>query len=114
MPSSAWNTDVCSRSEEHTSELQSLTKLVCRLLLEKKEKRGIFDRVLSKLVISLDKGPMLILPVMDSSKDLGPNYGIMPIWAIRNKKKDVVDSVLAPSVNYNRYLKTSYTYRHYV
>src|SRR5437016_4488796 len=26
-----------SRSEEHTSELQSLTKLVCRLLLEKKK-----------------------------------------------------------------------------
>src|SRR5438093_2701559 len=26
------------RSEEHTSELQSLTKLVCRLLLEKKNK----------------------------------------------------------------------------
>src|ERR1019366_9196368 len=35
MPSSAWKTDVCSRSEEHTSELQSLTNLVCRLLLEK-------------------------------------------------------------------------------
>src|SRR5437016_7009620 len=32
--------DVCSgsRSEEHTSELQSLTNLVCRLLLEKKKK----------------------------------------------------------------------------
>src|SRR5262249_58170883 len=27
-----------SRSEEHTSELQSLTNLVCRLLLEKKKK----------------------------------------------------------------------------
>src|ERR1019366_4962788 len=27
------------RSEEHTSELQSLTNLVCRLLLEKKHKR---------------------------------------------------------------------------
>src|SRR5438093_7712359 len=27
------------RSEEHTSELQSLTKLVCRLLLEKKTTR---------------------------------------------------------------------------
>ena len=27
----------CVRSEEHTSELQSLTKLVCRLLLEKKK-----------------------------------------------------------------------------
>src|ERR1019366_7902885 len=35
MPSSAWSSDVC-RSEDHTSELQSLTNLVCRLLLEKK------------------------------------------------------------------------------
>src|SRR5437016_11440633 len=35
-----------ARSEEHTSELQSLTNLVCRLLLEKKKHRlrmaGIF------------------------------------------------------------------------
>src|SRR5258706_9273734 len=29
------------RSEEHTSELQSLTNLVCRLLLEKKKKKMI-------------------------------------------------------------------------
>src|SRR5438093_6217930 len=29
------------RSEEHTSELQSLTNLVCRLLLEKKKKERI-------------------------------------------------------------------------
>src|SRR5437016_11971209 len=29
-----------SRSEEHTSELQSLTNLVCRLLLEKKKKQN--------------------------------------------------------------------------
>src|SRR5258705_13705578 len=29
---------VASRSEEHTSELQSLRHLVCRLLLEKKKK----------------------------------------------------------------------------
>src|SRR5438093_8589417 len=29
-----------SRSEEHTSELQSLTNLVCRLLLEKKKKHN--------------------------------------------------------------------------
>src|SRR5438093_6566649 len=31
------------RSEEHTSELQSLTNLVCRLLLEKK-KQGLTQR----------------------------------------------------------------------
>src|SRR5438046_3777224 len=30
---------VDQRSEEHTSELQSLTNLVCRLLLEKKKKK---------------------------------------------------------------------------
>src|SRR5438046_5916037 len=29
------------RSEEHTSELQSLTNLVCRLLLEKKKKKQV-------------------------------------------------------------------------
>src|SRR2546425_2658278 len=29
------------RSEEHTSELQSLAYLVCRLLLEKKKKKNI-------------------------------------------------------------------------
>src|SRR5205823_14370128 len=32
------------RSEEHTSELQSLAYLVCRLLLEKKKVRILFDR----------------------------------------------------------------------
>src|SRR5947207_7248391 len=30
--------EACSRSEEHTSELQSHSDLVCRLLLEKKKK----------------------------------------------------------------------------
>src|SRR2546425_4837866 len=29
--------EICVRSEEHTSELQSLAYLVCRLLLEKKK-----------------------------------------------------------------------------
>src|SRR5205814_9208393 len=33
--------DDLSRSEEHTSELQSLRHLVCRLLLEKKKKKII-------------------------------------------------------------------------
>src|SRR3989339_543583 len=34
----------CARSEEHTSELQSLTNLVCRLLLEKKNKNRLRGR----------------------------------------------------------------------
>src|SRR2546430_10909614 len=32
------------RSEEHTSELQSQSNLVCRLLLEKKKKKSIRSR----------------------------------------------------------------------
>src|SRR5436190_17063921 len=32
---------LCERSEEHTSELQSHSDLVCRLLLEKKKKKEI-------------------------------------------------------------------------
>src|SRR2546427_2413968 len=33
------------RSEEHTSELQSQSNLVCRLLLEKKKKGDVLSRV---------------------------------------------------------------------
>src|SRR2546430_10012757 len=33
-----WPTSCPARSEEHTSELQSQSNLVCRLLLEKKKK----------------------------------------------------------------------------
>src|SRR2546425_4740958 len=43
------------RSEEHTSQLQSLAYLVCRLLLEKKKKRlNTVDRGCSILEISAD------------------------------------------------------------
>src|SRR5688572_32729340 len=37
------------RSEEHTSELQSQSNLVCRLLLEKKKKKKTTRRLLPKL-----------------------------------------------------------------
>src|SRR2546425_8248477 len=37
------------RSEEHTSELQSLAYLVCRLLLEKKKKQYKTDALRDKL-----------------------------------------------------------------
>src|SRR2546425_3127580 len=36
------------RSEEHTSELQSLAYLVCRLLLEKKKKEFYDDRLVDR------------------------------------------------------------------
>src|SRR5438093_3859008 len=47
------------RSEEHTSELQSLTNLVCRLLLEKKKQRFVshiphIDTISYDIVVSVD------------------------------------------------------------
>src|SRR5688572_33048316 len=39
--SRAWAWTGSGRSEEHTSELQSQSNLVCRLLLEKKKKKKI-------------------------------------------------------------------------
>src|SRR5258706_3948300 len=52
------------RSEEHTSELQSLTNLVCRLLLEKKKKihYTVFD--------SHTRTAHSILPAIYRSTDL--------------------------------------------
>src|SRR5258707_5657005 len=41
----------CTRSEEHTSELQSRQYLVCRLLLEKKKKNIELVRNLSMYMI---------------------------------------------------------------
>src|SRR2546423_9278673 len=51
------------RSEEHTSELQSLAYLVCRLLLEKKKNRSLRLRAVDPTVlISLFKPAPIVPP----------------------------------------------------
>src|SRR2546430_4788216 len=54
------------RSEEHTSELQSQSNLVCRLLLEKKKKKNIacdnFDALCSVGADTLQAPPTLCPP----------------------------------------------------
>src|SRR5438477_4117344 len=52
LSSSVWRVPVKERqgrSEEHTSELQSHVNLVCRLLLEKKKKKGPLESALVDL-----------------------------------------------------------------
>src|SRR5437016_8877023 len=51
--------EVFRRSEEHTSELQSLTNLVCRLLLEKKK----IIHLLPLFILNL--GPYRLVPSFD-------------------------------------------------
>src|SRR2546430_13535455 len=48
------------RSEEHTSELQSQSNLVCRLLLEKKKHKTHEPYVLLRTTVSLRVTPMLL------------------------------------------------------
>src|SRR2546430_13358333 len=50
------------RSEEHTSELQSQSNLVCRLLLEKKNKTGPGSTLLRHLTLPITLSPNLHSP----------------------------------------------------
>src|SRR5256884_6604833 len=52
-----------SRSEEHTSELQSRLHLVCRLLLEKKKKKNELCCLLTTLTAALTNAPPLSMTV---------------------------------------------------
>src|SRR2546422_5534781 len=47
-----------SRSEEHTSELQSRLHLVCRLLLEKKKKQNMQNLIKIKQYMNLQDGQL--------------------------------------------------------
>ena len=74
---------------------------------------SIFNRVLDALVIDLEKGPILPLPIAEASKDLGLNIGVMPVWAVWNAQKTGVDYVMAPSVSYNENLGATFGYKQY-
>src|SRR5258705_10152968 len=60
------NLSMVERSEEHTSELQSLRHLVCRLLLEKKKTRNFVDFDLSKEIQELMARPYWERPVQQA------------------------------------------------
>ncbi len=77
-------------------------------------KEGLLARVLSAITINTPNGPIIPFPVVDSSKDLGPSFGIMPVIAIKDKKTSELKSVIVPSVSYNENLRTTLTYRHYI
>src|SRR2546421_4135530 len=60
------------RSEEHTSELQSRSDLVCRLLLEKKKKQNMCAKAIIVLGKKLKKGALLLKS--EDRKTVGPFY----------------------------------------
>src|SRR3989441_2640272 len=76
-----------TRSEEHTSELQSLAYLVCRLLLEKKKNKPQHARRQESDADTLphcwtrtgDGGPALALSVLEVSVPRAPHLGQTPL-----------------------------------
>src|SRR5688572_31832389 len=57
----ALTTKIVSRSEEHTSELQSQSNLVCRLLLEKKKSLYIKTILKRDSCLTVQMLPLLLL-----------------------------------------------------
>src|SRR2546425_4394512 len=54
---------LATRSEEHTSELQSLAYLVCRLLLEKKKNKHLnVNRDLTYIIVLLHRSTHVLHP----------------------------------------------------
>jgi hypothetical protein len=116
-------------SYETKKEIKTLKEVDKKEFLKEKDKeeivniltstqlpqQGILNRIADKLVLDIKGNPLLILPILDSSKDLGVNFGFMPVVAIRNKEKSGdVSSVIAPSISHNKYLGYTYAYRHYL
>src|SRR5258706_1018234 len=73
------------RSEEHTSELQSLTNLVCRLLLEKKKSDAL--RLNTSGLLRLDIAPCAVISSRQQSLQatrqciVPPHPGIPPVFS---------------------------------
>src|SRR5205823_10218197 len=76
------------RSEEHTSELQSLAYLVCRLLLEKKNIR---------YVVSVSDLIVLLVSLREPSGDRGFRLVLVFVWGLRtNRLLSLPDIVSIP------------------
>src|SRR2546430_9114480 len=81
-----------ARSEEHTSELQSQSNLVCRLLLEKKKKiricLGIVDTLLRKVFVDDGLSRLMIVKLsIIVAVVCGCRYSVMHLC----EHDDVVD-----------------------
>ena len=77
-------------------------------------KEGLLSKTLNAITIDTKYGPIIPFPVVDSSKDLGPSFGFMPVIAIKDPVTKNIKSVIVPSATYNANLRTTLTYRHYI
>lgn len=105
-----------TKIEPKTKEeiLKTLERPTTSYLKAEKAPEGLLARALGAITIETPAGPLIPFPVIDSSKDLGPSFGIMPVMAIKHKADGEIKSVIVPSFTYNKNLRTTLTYRQYV
>jgi hypothetical protein len=75
---------------------------------------NLLARALHRVTLDTRNGPVIFLPTADSSRDLGPSFGIMPVFAIRRQGTADMKAVIVPSLSYNKNLGNTLTYRHYI
>ena len=105
------------KAKEEITKIEPKTKEDILKTLERPAtsyREGLLARMLNTITINTTNGPIIPFPVVDSSKDLGPSFGFMPVIGIRGEKAGELKSVIAPSVTYNENLRTTLTYRHYI
>src|SRR2546421_1271618 len=79
------------RSEEHTSELQSRSDLVCRLLLEKKKKAAVNQRVDQdelRIIVQGMGGHARLLPNAFGEAPRPTVAGRASLWAVMETRDD--------------------------
>src|SRR2546421_457133 len=109
-----------SRSEEHTSELQSRSDLVCRLLLEKKKAYDFSDEIISVTEKLIDELAQCynVLPQLDINNTIDHRPEGDEKWFLENEKtvtqfcrklaaerplKDIRDEYNSPNFFFKKY-----------
>ncbi len=67
-----------------------------------------------RLILQPIKNGMFVrIPVVDADPNRGLTYGVMPIWVLREKNSDRIQSIYAPSLTYNHHFGINPTLRYY-
>jgi hypothetical protein len=73
---------------------------------------GLLNNIAKSVIFDIKGNPFLVLPIVNTSKDLGIDWGFMPVLMLKGKN-DSISSVIAPSITKNADLGYTYAYRHY-
>jgi len=88
------------------------TEIISPLTSTADIKTNTLTKFMEAITFKVKDTQILPIPILETSKDLGANYGIMPVMAFKDNK-DEIKNVIAPSINYNNNIGKTFSYRHY-